>query len=62
MYSGAHIIDLSNGSCDHVEILVTFEDGAGTTSVVQIGSAAKDESRMLNAIVGLGKVVLVTCH
>jgi hypothetical protein len=51
---GYKIIDLSNGLCDHVEIVVTLEDG--TTSVVRIGSA-KDESAMLNAIVGLGKVM-----
>jgi hypothetical protein len=38
----------------YVEIVVTLEDG--TTSVVRIGSA-KDESSMLNAIVGLGKVM-----
>jgi hypothetical protein len=40
--------------CDLVEIVVTLEDG--TTSVVEIGSAAS-KSKLLDSVQGLGKVL-----
>jgi hypothetical protein len=52
IFPGCKTIDLSDGSCTHVEIVVTLDNGE--TSVVRIGSA-KDESAMLEAIVGLGR-------
>jgi hypothetical protein len=51
---GYRTVDLSNGVIDRVEIVVTLENGA--TSVVEIGSAAK-EDELLKSVVSLGEVL-----
>jgi hypothetical protein len=54
IYPGYKLVDLPRNSYDRVDITINVADG--TESVLQIGSAAT-ESRMLNAIVGLGEVL-----